>query len=296
MSRKAPHSRRGKEARGTIHVRKADGHIEPFSRAKLRASLRRSQVPEHVIERVEREVERRLEREADPVPSYRVHRITFDLLRRAARHFAARYNLKRAIRQLGPTGFPFERFWAKVLEAEGYDVELDRVLPGRCVEHEVDVIARRGGRTLISECKFHHQGGVTSDVKVALYIQARRLDLAAGPPESQHDEFWLVTSTRFTADAVRYGECVGLKLCAWDYPEGASLQDRIERNRVYPVTMLTTLTLAQKQQLLAAGVVLCRQIAERPRLLRPLRLEPRVRDRVVSEARAVTDGWQPPAG
>jgi hypothetical protein len=70
----------------------------------------------------------------------------------------------------------------------------------------------------------------------------------------------VVTNTRFSADAIRYGSCVGLALLSWDYPAGKGIKDLVDSLSLYPVTCLTTLTKTEKASLLAAGIVLCRQL------------------------------------
>jgi hypothetical protein len=61
----------------------------------------------------------------------------------------------------------------------GYTVAYNRFLQGRCVQHEIDIIAERDGRRLFAECKFHNRATYRNDVKLPLYLRARSLDLAA---------------------------------------------------------------------------------------------------------------------
>ena len=75
------------------------------------------------------------------------------------------------------------------------------------------------------------------------------------------------TNTRFTSDALQYGNCVGLMLVSWDHPKGHGLKERVDRLGLHPLTSLTTLTKAEKSKLLDKGIVLCKEINENPSLL-----------------------------
>jgi Holliday junction resolvase-like predicted endonuclease len=176
------------------------------------------------------------------------------MLRRYDRLLAGRYALKRAMSELGPSGYPFENLVAAMFAAEGFEVKVDAVVSGKCVAHEIDVIAKKNDRQFVIECKYHNQPGIRSDVKVALYVWARFLDL------TKFDEAWLVTNTKFTNDAARYAECVGMRVVGWNYPTGDSLEKRIDRLGLHPLTCLTSLSRGHKQQLLGKGLALARDL------------------------------------
>ncbi|MCH5685183.1 restriction endonuclease [Niabella sp. W65] len=78
---------------------------------------------------------------------------------------------------LGPTGFPFEKLTAAILESMGYSTRTGVIVPGHCVKHEIDVIATKEEHHIMVECKFHNRQGFVSDVKIPLYIQSRFLDV-----------------------------------------------------------------------------------------------------------------------
>jgi hypothetical protein len=112
-------------------------------------------------------------------------------------------------------------------------------------------------------------------VKVALYVQARFEDIQKQLGESAaglgyYNQMWLVTNTSFTAQAIQYGSCIGLRMTGWNFPAGDTLQDMIQRTQTHPITSLTTLTRAQKNSLINDGYVLCRDILDHPDLLEKL--------------------------
>jgi hypothetical protein len=252
-----------------ILVEKQSGEKEPFSPEKLRESLKRSGAPEPLIDEVEEAMKSKL---VDGITTSIIYREAFQLLRRLKRSTAARYSLKKAIMELGPSGYPFEHFVGAVLEKMGYEVKVGQVVQGHCVQHEVDVVARNAHEQFMVECKFYNNQGKYCNVQVPLYIDSRFKDIEkrwrlAGDNMHLNYRGWVVTNTRFTSDAMDYGRCVGLHLVSWDYPRRNSLKDMIEQSGLFPVTVLTSLQKRQKQQLLDAGIVLCRQLKEKPGVL-----------------------------
>ena len=176
---------------------------------------------------------------------------------------------------LGPSGFPFEKFIGEVLKQQEFNVEVGVIVKGRCVNHEVDVIAGKGNEIHLVECKYHNHQATVNTVKIPLYIQARFDDIKAAweaLPEykGKLSQGWVVSNTRFTADAIQYANCMGLKLIGWNYPKKGNLQDLIESEGLYPLTCLTTLTKHEKQQLLDRKIVLCHELVQRPHYLEQL--------------------------
>jgi len=268
------------KSKDSILVKKASGKIESFSTEKLERSLGMTGASPQLIHRV---IDRMLRQAGPGVTSRKLHQMAFQLLRKEARHLAARYSLKRAVMSLGPSGYPFEKFVGALLEKQGFQTEVGVILQGACVTHEVDVVAFKGKLRRLVECKYHNREGIKCDVKVPLYVQARSLDLKNNTPDQYIHEFWLVTNTKFTSDAIKYGTCVGLKLLSWDFPEGNSLKNQIEREEIHPITCLTSLTKHQKNQLLEQNVVLCHEISRNPDRLRKIGLKERQINRVVKE-------------
>lgn len=268
-----------------ILITKASGETELFSSAKLRQSLERVNAPAAVIEKIVEHVQTELK---PGMLTSQIYRHAFSLLRRQERPIAARYALKRAIMELGPTGHPFERLVGELFKSEGFSVEIGKVAQGSCVNHEIDVVAVKDKRHIMVECKFHNQPGIRSDVKIALYVQARFEDVKKAwkkdPGHGQEfHETWLVTNTKLTDDAIRYAECVGMKAIGWRYPLNNGLEVRIDRAGLHPITCMTGLSRSQKQQLLAKGLVLCKEILEQRNALRSLGLPESKISSVISE-------------
>ncbi len=270
-----------------IFITKASGERELFRSSKLHASLVRSGATEGRAQEI---VDHILEELDDTWDTAAIYRHAFRLLKKGNSVIASRYSLKRAIMGLGPSGFPFERFVGLLLEHQGYRVKVDTQVAGTCVRHEVDVIGTTTARVIMVECKYHNQPGITTDVKVALATYARFLDVKDSLAQNLKYlagtvEPWLVTNTRCSSDAIQYSECVGLRVVGWRYPEGASLEHIIETVGLYPITCLTTLTRTHVQTLLAQGIILCQDLAEKPGVFRSVRVSGSLAQKTLAEAR-----------
>ncbi len=258
----------------SILVEKQSGEKEPFSSEKLHQSLARAGAGQALIEKVEAGLQSQM---YDGITTSEIYRKAFQLLKKLKNSTAARYSLKNAIMDLGPTGYPFEQFIGELLSQMGYQVEVGQVVSGHCVQHEVDVVARNDHEQFMVECKFYNNQGKYCNVKVPLYIDSRFRDIEQQwrlLPGNKDFEFsgWVVTNTRFTTDAMDYGRCVGLKLLSWDYPRQKGLKEMIESSGLFPVTVLTTLNKKQKQMLLDQKIVLCRQLRNKTGILDSLGL------------------------
>lgn len=261
---------------------KADGDRELFDPRKLEHSLQRAGASPDARARVLSRVKSELK---DGMHTEEIYSRAFGMLRDTAEPaVAARYSMKRAIFALGPSGFPFEQFFAEVLRAHGWQTRTGVALTGRCAPHEVDVLASKNGKTIGVEAKFHNEPSGKTDIKDALYVHARYQDLAKAPEKSSRvDEGWLVTNTRFTRNAIRYAQCSNLTLLGWDFPRDRGLLHMIETARVHPLTALTTLTDGEKHRLMENNVVLCKHV-QSPHLLNEYGVQPSRVAGVIEEA------------
>jgi len=277
-----------------VLVRKHSGEKEPFDPEKLQASLRRAGASAQLVRRVEEGLKPFLE---DGVTTAALYRKAFQILTKLQRATAARYSLKKAVMALGPSGYPFEHFVGSLLHQMGYHVEVGQMVSGRCIQHEVDVVAYNDHQQFMVECKYYNSQGKYCNVRVPLYIHSRFRDIEQrwkSTPGLEKRSFhgWVFTNTKFTSDAKEYARCVGLRMVSWDYPPKESLRDMIERSGLFPVTVLTHLNKKQKQALLEKEMVLCRQLLGKPGLLDQLGLTASKKEKVLDEIRdlVVDDG------
>lgn len=272
-----------------MKIRKADGTVEEFKPQKLVSSLRKAGAQSSEINKIVTEIESSL---TENMQTQEIYRKAFQLLRESDNPVAAKYSLRRAIFDLGPDGFAFEDFLARVLETEGYRTKKRLTLRGKCATHEVDIAAYSPEHSFVAEAKFHSRPGIKSDLQVAMYSYARFLDLQSARVCKEDVcgiiSLYVITNTKFTHAAIKYAECSGINLLSWNYPRNNSLQSRIEKKGLYPITVLTHLSQAQKRALLAQGTVICSDLVRTPKVLNTLRLSKRKFDAVLNEATALS--------
>jgi hypothetical protein len=269
-----------------MKIIKHSGDIVEYNPDKLKKSLLKSgaskDVVEHILQTIQKEV-------YEGISTKHIYKMAFGLLKKASSSHAARYNLREAIRMLGPAGFFFEKYIARLFSAEHYETKTNLILQGKCVSHEIDVLIKKNNSLAMVECKFHAGREAASDVKVPMYILSRFNDLK----EKKHNVFdshqniskcWIVTNNRFTTDAITFAKCSGLDLLSWDYPKDNNLKAKNDNNYLYPVTCLTTLSLAEKDKLLILDVILVKEIINNSECLERIGLSPTRIKNVMREA------------
>ena len=254
-----------------IHIIKATGEREEFNPQKLQSSLMRAGASNEEADKIVVKIESELK---DGDSTREIYRRTFILLEQNERPAAIRYSLRRAIMELGPTGFPFEQFIAEIFQVKGFETTNDFIAQGECAEHEIDIVAWNKDKLIMTEAKFHNQHGIKSDLKVVLYVKARWDDIANqeftgfGDTPRKMDEGWLITNTKFSESAIKYAECRDMKLIGWNYPREGNLQDMIEEAHLHPITCLNTTTPSDEKLLMEAGIILCKQAKDNQDILR----------------------------
>lgn len=270
-------------------IKKASGKEEPFSFDKLMLSLKKSGAHDDEINAVMQAI-----KEQKPETTQEIHRICFETLKNMRTPIAARYNLKRALMELGPAGFTFEQFISRLFTAMGYSTQTGIIIQGLCTEHEVDILLSKDNHHSMVECKFHNRPGLKSDVKIPLYIKARFDDIhEACEQKNQNDthhqinEAWLVCNTAFTSRAIQYGYCRSIKLLSWNHPINHGLAYLIEHYGIHPITALTTLSTLQKTELIKHDIVLCKDLPKHAKLLKKFDLSAEEIKKVTDEAQGL---------
>jgi Holliday junction resolvase-like predicted endonuclease len=236
-----------------INVTKRSGAKEEFNDAKVKVAILRSgataQEADEILKRLKTEL-------YDGITTEVIYRHVHQMLQGRK---AIKYGLKKAILRLGPEGENFERFMARVYEAEGYRTVVRSSIQGKCVQHEVDIILENDREKVMVECKFHNSLGQKSNIQCTLYSYARFLDLQT---IHKFDQSCLVTNTRFSSDAIQYADCVGMRLLGWRHPEGAGLEQLVEKHSLYPITILE-MHRSDLGMLLSNNFLLARDVLDR---------------------------------
>lgn len=272
-----------------ILVKKADGRLEPLNYNKLKNALRRSGASSTLANEV---IELISDKFYSNISTKEIYKLAFEKLSELKPSAAARYALKNALLALGPDGYPFETFIAALLKGRGYSTQLRTILYGKCIQHEIDVIAWRGEHQghkptkFIVECKFHNSPQYQSNIQAALYTWARFLDIKEKNPDI--DSAWLVTNTKFSKDVITYSDCVGLKLLGWSFPEDESIQIRIEENKLYPITILTHLNRRDFLALHEVGIITLKDLLfADEEILRKTKIREKELSRLKEEAKII---------
>ncbi len=244
------------------YIVKANGTKEPYNEQKISSSFIKAGAPPDIAIKATGIINKKVK---DDMSTDEIYHEALGHLRVIEPRTALKYSLKRAIMDLGPEGFVFEKYVARILKEYGYTTEVGRIVSGYCVEHEVDVIAKKENRICLVECKYHNSPGIKSDIKTALYIHSRFLDIEKAYREKDNNdhtyfEAWLVTNTKCTSDSIKYANCVNLKILAWQYPKVENLQYFIETKKLYPISILSTITRKQKEKLFDSDIILIKEL------------------------------------
>src|SRR4030066_1099536 len=180
------------------YIIKADGKKKLYNEQKIKSSFIKAGAPPEIAAKATRTINKKIK---DNMSTDEIYNEVLGNLKILEPRVALKYSLKRAIMDMGPEGFAFEKYIAKILREYGYSAEVGQFVRGYCVEHEVDVIAKREGKTYLLECKYHNSPGIKSDVKTALYIHSRFLDIekasrAKDSNNHNHLEAGLATNTK----------------------------------------------------------------------------------------------------
>ncbi len=245
-----------------LSVIKASGKEEPFDRQKLLSSLMQAGASEEIAEEVLSQI---LPHITHGISTRKLYHLAYKKLRKLNHASGLRYSLKKAIFRFGPTGYPFEQYFSEILKANGYFTETNLILQGRCIQHEVDVLAKNEEKIYVIECKYHHGPGRITNSKDALYVKSRFEDLhpffQKKYPDREYSG-WLVTNTRFSTDAIEFARCAGYRLTSWKYPKGEGLEKMIEDKRLYPVTLLSGIKANLSKILIDKGIILLKDLSE----------------------------------
>ncbi len=273
----------------SIIITKANGMKEVFDKQKLFHSLRNSGAGNDIVNDIVGHISNEI---TDGMTTSDIYKHAFDLLRSHSMPVAVKYSLRRAIGELGPDGFPFEKLVARIFNTWGYETVTDQMVMGSCVEHEIDIVAWRGNELAMVEAKFHNEFGMKSDLKVVLYVKARYDDLSRkvfnfGNKERRLSEKYIFTNTKFTEKAIEYSSCQDLRLVGWNYPLSGNLHDIITQYRLQPITSLSLLSGKNKKELINRNILVCSDLMNDTKVLEDIGIKKAQIQRIISEANII---------
>jgi hypothetical protein len=246
-----------------IYITNSEGQSIQFSEDRLRSSLMKAGASLFFANEITEEIKRELK---NGLPKYQIFQHAFKLLKKKEKLSAARYKLKQGILELGPAGFAFEQFIAELFKSKGYHVKVGQYVEGKCVSHEIDVIASNNQETILIECKYHNRLDLKCDVKVPLYIHSRFNDIKN---KGFYKDFkgYIFTNTSFSDDARSYAICSDINIVDWNSDKKNSLKDMIYEHDLFPITCLLSISKEEKAIFLNQNIVLVKQLQKEPALL-----------------------------
>lgn len=239
-----------------LNVVKFNGEKEPFSEEKAYNSARRAGASSDLAKKIIREIDI-----YEGIKTSEISEKIRRALRKENKNVALRFNLKKAIKKLGPTGFPFEKYVAEILKEQGFKTKTNLFLQGKCCNHETDFIAEKKNLLYIGECKYRNLQANKVETKDALANYARFLDILAGKSFSSYNlKSIIVTNNKFTSEVIKYSKCVSVELLGWRYPKDKGLEYLIEKDRLYPITILPSFKNYMFDMFSSLGIMLAKDV------------------------------------
>jgi Holliday junction resolvase-like predicted endonuclease len=245
-----------------IYVTKADGSKQPFDKQKIiNTCLRLQATPEQA-----QSIADKIEAKAyDGIPTKKILQMVFQYMKKYRPAIGYQIDLKQAIAMLRSKP-DFEIFVAKLFEAIGYEVETNLIIQGKCIEHEIDVVARKGNEIILVEVKHHVNHHTYSGLDVFLQLNSTLEDLRegykAGKNKFRFTKAILICNTKVSEHAKRYALCKGLEFIAWKFPLERGLERIIEENKLYPITFLREIEREEAYKLADAKIVTIKQLLD----------------------------------
>lgn len=243
-------------------VKKYSGELVPFEKVSLYRSLTKSGASEAQVDQVYENIVAQLYNE---MTTRKLYELAYAELKSIRSTYAARYSLKKALRDLGPDGYYFEQWVAKVFKHLGYQTHTGITLKGNAVTHEIDVLAAHNDNLHIAECKFRNDIDAKISVTTPMYYLSRMKDLMDNTyhyfgKNRKIKHGWLITNAYLTKDSKAFADYYGIKLVSWDYPTHNNIKSITDQYGLYPITTLTYLSDDEKKVLLKQGIVVVSDI------------------------------------
>lgn len=243
-----------------VNVRKANNKIEPFDKRKVIRTCLKFGVSKRDAEKVAGKIE---EEAYEGITTKKILKLIYFHLSKINPKIRDLINLREALSLLSPK--IFEEFVGVLLREYGYEIERNKILMGKCVEHEIDVIARKDNLTLFVEVKHHKNFHSLIGMEIPMQVNSAYEDIKKGFEMGKHSYNFssalIVSNSKFSEHAKIYSECVGINCLGWKYPKENSLDKLIERKKLFPVTYIK-IPLKMKEKLFEKRVILLKDLIE----------------------------------
>lgn len=245
-----------------IFVTKADGSKQLFNRNKVVKTCIKLGANKQIAEEIANAIEEQL---YDAIPTKTILQMIFKLLRKHHPTIWHLHDLRKGLSLMNSKP-EFERFVQILLNENGFNVTQNQVIKGKCVEHEIDAIVSKNKTTYFVEVKHHvkyHTPTGLDESRIARAILEDVTDgYEIGVNDLKIDQAMIITNTRFSEHAKRYGQCRKILQIGWSSPPNRGLQDLIEEKHLHPISCLTCLKRTTRKKLVSEGIILIKQLVQ----------------------------------
>jgi len=244
----------------TVLVTKANGTKQPFSRRKVVRTCIRMGATRAEAELIANEIETRI---YAGISTKKILQMIFRRIKKYKPVIKHQIDLRRALSLINPAP-EFEQFVRLLLSEYGYQVTPNQIIRGKCVEHEIDAVAKKNGKTYLVEVKHHYKYHTPTSLDVSRISRAVFEDVAEGHElglnDLEIDYAMIVCNTKLSEHAKRYADCKGIFHIGWSSPKNGDLQSMIEQKKLYPITFLKGLNAETRNKLASNGILLLKQL------------------------------------
>lgn len=241
-------------------VTKADSSRQQFDRNKIVATCMRMGATKQDAEEIAGKIESRV---YDGMPTAKVLQMIFQFIHKYKPQASRLYDLRRGLSWMNSKP-EFEKFVQILLANIGFEVVPNKILKGKCIEHEVDAIARKDGVTYFVEAKHHYNYHAFTGLDESRIARAVLEDVSEGfnlgLTDLKIDEAMIVTNTKYSEQAMQYGICRNILQIGWSTPADLGLRDIILEKSLYPLSCIRGLKTDVRLQLVDSGIILINQL------------------------------------
>ena len=245
-----------------IHVTKADGSKQPFDKQKIFRTCTRMRATPEAARAVADKIESKI---YEGITTKIILQMIFRYMKEYRPAVKHQIDLRQAIAFMRPQP-DFEKYVALLLTQQGYSVDSNKIVKGKCVEHEIDAIARKGSEVVYVEVKHHFQHHTFTGIGVFLEAWASYVDLLEGYEEAKNpyrfNKVMVICNTKISEHAQQYAACKGILYTGWNYPARSSMEEMVRVKSLYPTTMMKNLDKTTVARLGDAGIITLKQLAD----------------------------------
>jgi len=272
-------------------VNKANGIKQLFEKGKIEKTCLRMGATHEIAGIVANKIEKQV---YNGIETRKILGMIFDELSKHKPSVKYQICLRKGLSLMKPKP-DFENFIQILLSKHGYEVSPNQIIQGRCVDHEIDAVAKKNGETILVEVKHHYNYHTPTGLDESRIARAVFEDITegfeAGLNNLEISKSMIVCNTKFSAHAKRYAECRGIQKIGWSSPSDKSLQDMIEEKKLYPIQCLKGLSVKSKEKLTANGIILLSQLtAKTPKELGKTGIPKETLADLVNKARIILSG------